>query len=374
MSLLANLQKIQFAELDPAEVESSILTVYEGLTGGTLYPGDPVRLFLESLACVIISQNAVIDTAGKQNLLAYAQGDHLDHLGALMDTFRLSPQAAAGAVRFELAEALTWPVLIPQGSRVATGEGRFVFATDRSAVIGAGEMFVDVPVTCLSEGAAANGLVPGQINRMVDPTAYIARVRNIVTTHLGSDREEDGAYRLRIQLAPEHFSVAGPEGAYRYHTLSVHPDIVECAVWRPKPGFVDVRPIMKGGELPPEEILEAVREKLSDKTIRPLTDTVIVAAPEVVPYEIRGGWFLHRNDQPLAESRKRRVEAALENYRLWQRSRPGRDINPTRLISLLEQAGAKRVAVEAPGFLKLEAWQIARETLISFEFLGVEDD
>lgn len=374
MSLLGNLAEINFAELAPGAVESSILTVYEGLTQSTLYPGDPVRLFLESLALIISSQNAVIDAAGKQNLLAYARGDHLEHLGILMDTFRLAPQAAISVVRYEVAEALAWPVLIPQGSRVATGEGRFVFSADITVTIAAGELYVDVPVTCLSPSAAANGLVAGQINKMVDPIAYIARVKNIVTSKLGSDREEDEPYRARIQLAPEHFSVAGPEGAYRYHTLAVHPDIAECAVWCPKPGFVDVRPIMTGGELPPEEILAAVREKLSNKTIRPLTDTVIVAAPEVVPYKIRGGWFLHRDDQPLAESKKRQVEAALKEFCLWQRSRPGRDINPTRLISLVEQAGAKRVTLGAPADLKLSAWQIARESSVTFEFLGVEED
>lgn len=374
MSLVANMPEVHFAELDPAEVESAVITVYEGLTRSTLYPGDPVRLFLESLAYIITTQNAVIDAAGKQNLLAYAQGDHLDHLGLLMDTDRLTPQAAVTTMRYSLGEALPWPVLIPEGSRVATGEGKVIFALDRTAAIKAGEVSVDIPATCLSLGLAANGLVPGQINRMVDPVAYVAKVENVVTTYLGSDREEDDPYRRRIQLAPEHFSVAGPEGAYRYHTLSVHPDIVDCSVWRPKPGFVDVRPVMKGGELPSEEILIMVRERLNDKRIRPLTDTVIVAAPAVVNYAVKGGWYLHFNDEPLAETRKRGVAEALEAYRLWQRTRPGRDVNPTKLISLLEQAGAKRVILEEPGFLKLEEWQIARETSVTFEFLGVEND
>jgi phage-related baseplate assembly protein len=374
VSLLANLPEVNFADQGPAEVESAVITVYENLTHTTLYPGDPVRLFLEALAYIISGQNAVIDAAGKQNLLAYAKEDHLDHLGALMDTFRLTPQAAVTTLRFSLAAALAWPVEIPWGSRVATGEGKLIFATDRAAAILAGAIHVDVPATCQKPGLAGNNLVPGQINAMVDPLAYIDRVENIITSHLGSDREEDALYRTRIQLAPEHFSVAGPEGAYRYHTLSVHPDIVDCSVWRPRPGVVDVRPVLKGGELPSAEMLDAVRARLNDKLIRPLTDTVIVAAPEAVPYAIRGGWFLARNDEPLAETRKRGVAAALEEFRIWQRSRPGRDINPTKLISLLERAGAKRVVLEEPDFAALEDWHIARETSVEFEFLGVEND
>ena len=374
MNLLANLPDVNFADLDPAEVESAAITSYEALTGTTLYPGDPVRLFLETLVYIICIQNAAIDAAGKQNLLAYAQKDHLDHLGALMDTARLTPQAAITILRFRLAETLSWPVLVSQGSRVATGEGKMIFATDRTASIAPGDLYVDVPATCQTLGLAANGLVPGQINKMVDIVAYIDKVENIAVSYLGSNQEEDEPYRARIQLAPEHFSVAGPEGGYRYHTLSVHPDIADCSVWRPRPGVVDVRPILKGGEFPPPEILEAVRARLNDRLIRPLTDTVIVAAPEAVPYAIRGGWYLPQNAAPLAETRKLGIAAALEEFRLWQRSKPGRDINPTRLISLLEQAGAKRVVLDAPGFMVLSDSQIARETAIDMEFLGLEND
>ena len=70
----------------------------------------------------------------------------------------------------------------------------------------------------------------------------------------------------------------------------------------------------------------------------------------------------------------KKVEAALEEYRIWQRSAPGRDINPTRLVSLLERAGAKRVELESPRYQKLEQRQIARETSLDLQFMGIEDE
>ena len=374
LSGLPNLPEINFSDLNPVTIESSIITVYEQLSQSTLYPGDPVRLFLESLAYTLALQNAMIDNAGKQNLLAYAKENHLDHLGALMDTPRLSPKAAGTLIRFSLSEALEWPVLIPEGSRVCTAGGETVFSLNRSATIAPGQVSVDIPATCQTPGTLGNGLVPGQINRMVDVIAYVKEVANISISLLGSNTETDGAYRRRIQLAPERFSVAGPGGAYLYHALAVHQDISACAVWRPKPGFVDVRPVLAGGELPPEDILMAVRERLNDKRIRPLTDTVIVAAPELVLYEINGGWVLHRSNESLAEVVKTKIAEALENYRIWQRSQPGRDINPTRLIALLENAGAKRVELATPTFQKLEPWQMAREGIFNLKFLGIEDD
>lgn len=374
MSNLPHLPDINFAEVDPDTVESTIITVYEGLTEKTLFPGDPVRLFLESLAYVIIMQNAAIDAAGKQNLLAYAQKAHLDHLGALMDTQRLEASPSVTVARYELHEAQAWPVLVPEGSRITVGAGSVVFTTDSTAEVPAGALTVDVPVTCAVAGTLSNGLLPGQINKMVDVIPYVKSVTNTVTTTLGADVELDPSYQARIQLAPEKFSVAGPTGAYRYHTLSVHQDIVDCAVWRPKPGFVDIRPILKGGELPGPELLDMVREILNDKTIRPLTDTVIVDAPELAGYAVDGGWTLHRDNAPLAESIQKRVTEAVEEYRLWQRSKPGRDINPTRLISLMERAGAKRVVLNSPAFTVLLDRQIAREESIQMAFLGVEDE
>jgi phage-related baseplate assembly protein len=209
---LPNLPDIAFAELSPAEVESAVITAYEKLADKTLYAGDPVRLFLESLAYLITMQNAAIDLAGRQNLLTYALDAHLDHLGALMDTPRLDPAPAITSIRFSLAEPLAWAVLVPQGSRVTTGNGGLVFACDRSGEIKPGEMHVDIPATCDVPGLKGNGLVPGQINKMVDVLPYIKDVRNLTTTMLGADRETNDPFRARIQLAPERFSVAGPPG------------------------------------------------------------------------------------------------------------------------------------------------------------------
>lgn len=374
MSALPKLPDINFAELAPEEVERSIITIHEKLTGKTLFPGDPVRLFLETLAYIIIMQNAAIDAAGKQNLVAYAEKAHLDHLGALMDTPRLGASPSITVARYELKEAQRWPVLVPEGSRITVGSGGVVFTTDRTAEVPAGVLSVDVPITCTEAGTHSNGLLPGQINKMVDVIPYVQSVANTVTTALGADVELDPSYQSRIQLAPEKFSVAGPEGAYRYHTLSVHQDIVDCAVWRPKPGFVDIRPILKGGELPGPELLAMVRERLNGKSIRPLSDTPIVEAPELAPYDINGGWTLHRDNAPLAESIQRRVNEAVEEYRLWQRTKPGRDINPTKLTSLMERAGAKRVPLTSPVFTVLLDRQIARESSVQMVFLGVEDD
>lgn len=365
---------IVFADVESSSVEAAVLTAYERLAETTLYPGDPVRLFLESLAYTIACQNNVINLAGRQNLLAFASGEHLDYIGMMVGTSRLGRSSASATQRFEMDAALDFDVIIPQGTRVVTSDHKAMFATDAVGILRAGTLHVDVPVTAADPGAGANGLVPGQIDQMVDPLPYVMRTRNVTVTMLGADVESDDRYRTRIQEAPERFTCAGPVGAYRSLTMSVHQDIADAAVWSPKPGTVDIRPVMVNGELPTDDILEDVRRALSADDVRPLTDTVTVQRPELVTYDIDVTWYLSRTHEAYLATTQAAVTAAVESYRLWQRSKPGRDILPLRLTSALERAGARRLRLCAPAYVPLLPYQLAREGRISVKYGGVEDD
>lgn len=337
---LRALPAVTFAPLSAADIEASILTTYEGLTGVSLQPGDPVRLFLEALAYVVSVQNRLLNLAGQQGLLAYAQGAHLDHLGALMGVARIPAQSARLSLRFVLGEPLGFAVPIPEGTRVATKDGQIAFATVSDSEIAAGELQVDVAALCTTSGAQATGLVPGQVTQLVDPIPYVVSVSNTTTSVEGADIEDDERLRERIRLAPETYTVAGSTGAYEARVLAVSADI----------------------------------EAVSDETVRPLTDRVDVAAPETVDYAVSGRWYLRRSDAVLLSGVTAAVAQAVEDWRLWQRSQPGRDINPTRLIAAVQAAGAKRVELDAPAFRALEATQVARETDISLLFGGLEDE
>ena len=47
------------------------------------------------------------------------------------------------------------------------------------------------------------------------------------------------------------------------------------------------------------------------------------------------------------------VNEAIDEYKLWQAGRLGRDINPSKLIQMIVEAGAKRVVVTAPTYVHL---------------------
>lgn len=371
---LSQLPDITFAPQSADAVETEIIAVYERIAGVTLQPADPVRLFLEALAYCVCVQNNLIDLAGKQNLLAFASGTHLDHLGALMGVERLAAQPATTTLRFGVASPLSFAVPIPQGTRVTTQSGDLVFLTLTPAAIAPGEVHTDVPAEATQAGTSFNGLLAGQICRLVDVLPYVTAVSNTAATLYGTDRENDDRFRERIRQAPEVYSVAGPVGAYEARTRSVSKDIAAVKVTSPTPGIVDVRFVLQNGELPDEAMIEKVAAALSPKDIRPLTDKVQVAAPDTVDYAIDLDWYLEKSASSMLSTVTQNVAAAVETYRLWQRSMPGRDINPDELLARLKAAGAKRIRLTTPIFTRLSDVEIARETAVTVRFGGIEDE
>ena len=59
------LPEISFVETDTGNIESAIITTYEALAGRTLAQGDPIRLFLLSIAAIIVQQRVLIDYSAK---------------------------------------------------------------------------------------------------------------------------------------------------------------------------------------------------------------------------------------------------------------------------------------------------------------------
>ena len=70
-----------------------------------------------------------------------------------------------------------------------------------------------------------------------------------------------------------------------------------------------------------------VEEHLGAETVRPLTDHVLVGAPDPVPYDLHGKWFLRAADANLLSGISSAVARALEEFRQWQRAAPGTGVN-----------------------------------------------
>lgn len=369
---LKNLPEITFAERSPTTIQSNIIALYESIAERTLAEADPIRLLLSALASIIVNQRAVIDAAAKENLLAYADGDFLDHLGVLVGVTRMSSTYARTTLEYTLAASRSVSTTIPKGNRV-TADSQTFFATDDDLVIPAGSITGRVGATCTVSGAKGNGFAIGELASIVDPIAFVQSVTNVTASEGGGDAEKDDSLRTRIQEAPETFSTAGPEGAYKAKALGASTLIEDVSVDSPNPGEVVVYPILTGGEIPGEEMLNIVAETLNARDVRPLTDKLTVQAPEAVPYDVTLTYYIDREDATSATAIQEAVGTAIAAYIEWQGTKLGRDINPTELGYRIRAAGAKRVELTAPMFQTLAKNQIAKLGTKSVSFGGLED-
>ncbi|MBR6636415.1 MAG: baseplate J/gp47 family protein [Phascolarctobacterium sp.] len=368
---LNNLPEVVFVDADAEKVESAVIASYENITGRTLAKGDPVRLLLLTFANIIILLMNCINETGKQNLLRYAEGSKLDHLGALLGVKRIAAKPATTTMRITLSSIMATNVIIPEGTRF-TADGKIYFALDETMIISAGQSYAEGTATCTVTGIDGNDFVAGQIKTLVDPVAYVADVTNITKSEGGADVEADESYREAIHIAPESFSVAGPIGAYEYFAKRASATISDVAVSSPNPGEVDVRVLLEGGVIPGEEMLRAVEEVLSDKNVRPLTDLVSVQTPDIVNYDIDITYYIDEDSESQESAIRAKVETAVTDFALWEKSKIGRDVNPSELIRRILVAGAKRVEVRSPAYSQLDATQVAVENSVTAEYGGVE--
>lgn len=149
---------------------------------------------------------------------------------------------------------------------------------------------------------------------------YVDRSENLTETAGGTDREDDDALAERVYLAPQGYSVAGPEGAYRFWVRSYSQLVQDCFVTSESPGEVDIYVLLEDGELPGEEFISGLQDFLDDETRRPLTDHVVVKAPQTVEYTIEGTYYISRDRQEMAAVIQKQVEAARDEFIRWQKS------------------------------------------------------
>lgn len=158
--------------------------------------------------------------------------------------------------------------------------------------------------------------------------------------------ESDKDLRRRVQLSFEGFSTAGPDGAYLFHTLSAHGQVLDASVYSPEPGDVMVSVLSRvGSGEASAPVLAAVEAALSSEDVRPLTDHVFVQSAEIIPFNVDASLTLYPGPDSavvLADAIARLEAYVAENHRL------GRDITRAGLVAALCTAGVQNVALVAP--------------------------
>ena len=452
----------KFVPTDTETLLASMIAAYEKITGITVNPASPERLFLSWVASIILQERVLCNYTGNQNIPSRAEGANLDALSELFyATARPAAQPAVCTVRFYISEAQASAVLVPAGTRVTDVSASIYFETVEDAFVSIGDTYVDTQVRCQSAGIIGNGYEVGQLSRIVDLYDYYSACTNITASAGGSDEADDETFYEILRQSMDAYSTAGPSGAYEYHAKAVSTEIgdvtavrLAAAVEKTLPvytgsdskkyffmggdtlktsslkvyphgstteavlstdytvsytdgllticavaggaiassssvdieidtedaGHVTIYVLMADGTIAGSTIKNEVLAACSDETVRPLTDHVSMGDPETVPYDINFTYYIPRSGSIASADIAVAVDAAVEEYKAWQCSKLGRDINPSYLISLLMKTGIKRVDISSPVFTQLkdgssnDVPQIAQFGTATIVNGGVEDE
>ncbi len=158
--------------------------------------------------------------------------------------------------------------------------------------------------------------------------------------------ESDEYFRRRLVLAPEGYSVAGPEGAYIFHSLSASSDVLDASATSPATGEVRLTILARAGTgIASAELLSAVLAYVSAETRRPLTDYVTIQSAEIVQYAVEAEIRTFAGPDGsivIAEARARLAAYIANSHRL------GRDITRSGIFAALHVEGVQNVVLTSP--------------------------
>lgn len=330
-----------YMSVDSEELWEQIMLAYMEAGGDMLYPGDEKEMVLRVLQSMLINEAAKTESAIKMTTLRYAEGEYLDIVGENAHCERIQAAKATGKVKITMS-ATGQSEVIPAGSRL-TADGLMYYTTDEAVTASGFAQTAIVGITCETAGEAGNNLTAGTMMQFADSFAVVESVEIYTATAGGNDQEDDETYRERIRLYGMANVTTGPAERYEAAAKAVSAEIIDVSALKIADGQVGVYLLLEDGA-DAAALIAAVKTALSDRTERPLTDLVTVAAAKENDYTLKVNYSI---SQTATGDVSGRVLAAVAAYTQWQDFTLGRAFDPDYLVALLYQAGAARISFAA---------------------------
>jgi phage-related baseplate assembly protein len=234
---------------DAAQWRAKLVAWFEEASGRKLYPMQVEMLLVETLAYALSVVGEEAQMALEQSLVTFAGEAGLERLAPNRSTPRLPAAKARFTLRCSRQGSAT-AIFIPKGTRAGAQNG-VVFATLADATLPAGVASIDLTAEAMASGAAANDAPAGAVTALLDPISGLA-VANVTPAEGGADEEELEAWRLRLANAFERVSTGGSRAWYRETAMGVSSALVDVAVIRPQPCYVDLYPLTRDGAAGPD--------------------------------------------------------------------------------------------------------------------------
>ncbi len=184
--------------------------------------------------------------------------------------------------------------------------------------------------------------------------------------------EDNDAYRLRIQEAPDGLSVAGPKASYEFHARSSDGRVKDASATSPAPASVTVTVLANNDAgIASADLLATVARALNAEEVRPLGDRLTVQAAQVIDYQIEATLFIGVGPEvPIL------LDAARANaLRVSQPRRPlGHSIYRSACSAAVHVEGVRKVFLTSPAAdIELNATQAARCTAIKLNVVVLDE-
>ncbi|MBH1985335.1 MAG: baseplate J/gp47 family protein [Burkholderiales bacterium] len=184
--------------------------------------------------------------------------------------------------------------------------------------------------------------------------------------------EDNDAYRLRIQEAPDGLSVAGPKASYEFHARSSDGRVKDASATSPAPASVTVTVLANNDTgIADAALLATVARALNAEEVRPLGDRLTVQAAQVIDYQIEATLFIGVGPEvPIL------LDAARANaVRVSQPRRPlGHSIYRSACSAAVHVEGVRKVVLTSPAAdIELNATQAARCTAIKLNVVMLDE-
>ncbi len=294
-----------------------------------------------------------INQAVKSQLLAYAKGGDLDHIGATRyGVTRLEGAKPYALFTFTLSMPLNYDVTLPDGLRLGDGKGSTALLLD-DVTIPAG--ITTVTGTVELQQFVESSDVKTEV--ILTPLPYVVTATQDEAFHGGANTEDDERFRDRIWLSRERKSTAGSALMYEYYAKTADSRVGDVQVISDVPGVVKVYLLSNTGEAD-AVMIDRVDMALNKDEIRPLTDKVSIYSADIVDISIEAHIVLYDLTYAL-EVRAIIEEAIAKNTMIFSRS-----LTMAKLYGLLETEQVKDVVITSPlSSVIIEPHQVIRPTL-----------
>lgn len=322
---------------------------------------DDLMTMLEASAYEEMLLRTRINNAAKAQLLAFAKGSDLDHIGSTRyGVLRLEGSKPYALFTFALSTALAYSVTLPKGLQLSDGNGVFAQLLD-DKVITAGSMSVQGTVE-LQEYIESSAI---KTELIVTPLPFVATATQNETYHDGADVEGDERYRERIWLSRENKSTAGSVSTYKYFATTADSRIKDVAIVDDTAGVVKVYLLANTGAAD-QVMIDRVAAALTAEHIRPLSDDVQVDSATIVNITITADIVLY--DLAFELSVRELIESKLTAYTMTF----GKSLSLSKLYGLLESEQVKDIAITAPNAsVNLQKNEVIYVEALVLSFSGV---